>query len=54
LLAGGVEYGLDQYLVYFERLGEMVRNLPWDDAGQQHCAEFAMTCADLAIAEPVD
>jgi len=49
-----VDYRPDQRVVHFKGLGEMVRNMWSQHAGQQHCAERLVAAANVAIAEPVD
>ena len=44
----------EQRVIYFERLGEPVHNIPRNYPGPQGCAERFMTFPKIAIAEPMD
>jgi hypothetical protein len=51
---GSVDYGPEQGVVHFERLGELVLNMQRDYPGQQDCAERFMSFPKIAIAETMD
>jgi hypothetical protein len=54
LAHGSLDFGPEQGVVNFERLGEPVRNVHGDYPGQQDCAERLMTFPKVAIDEPMD